>query len=165
MTAVYYAGFRPLKKWILSLVLLPLAVYFIWTRGQYTLLDHADLFIHEAGHFFFSFFGNFIRMAGGTLMQILFPLFLAGYFLWSGYRTAVQIFVFWLGQNLINISVYAADARVRKLRLLGGGKHDWFYMLRRLGMLDEADVVGNLFFSLAITVFVLALVLPLLMED
>jgi hypothetical protein len=160
-----YSGAKPLQKWIASALLLTLALYFIISRGQYTLIDNADLIIHEAGHFFFGFLGSFIHAAGGTLMQILFPLFLAGYFFRSGYRAGVQVFLFWLGQNLVNISVYAADARVRKLHLLGNGKHDWYYMLGQLNLLAQAELVGYLFFSLAIIALVMAIILPLYLDE
>lgn len=159
--AAGYSGIHPLKKWITSVGLFPFSLYFIFSHGQYTLIDNADLIIHEAGHFFFGFLGSFIQAAGGTLMQILFPAFLAYYFLRSGYRTGVQIFVFWLGQNLINISVYAADAQVRKLHLLGNGKHDWYYMLRELGILNHCELVGFFIFAFAILVMAIALILPL----
>lgn len=148
-----------LKKWYLSFVLTPLALYFIFTRGQYTLLDNIDLIIHEAGHFFFMFFGDFIQMAGGTLMQIIFPSFIAWYFFRNGYRTGVQIFIFWLGQTLINISVYAADADKMKLKLIGG-RHDWLYLLNKLGILKSADTVGYVIFTLAIIVFIVSIILP-----
>ncbi|MCK4894972.1 MAG: hypothetical protein KAT07_13430 [Calditrichia bacterium] len=163
--AVGYSGFQPLKKWITSAVLVPFSLYYIFSHGEYTLIDNANLIIHEAGHFFFGFMGNFIQAAGGTLMQILFPAFLAFYFLRTGYRTGVQIFIFWLGQNLINISVYAADAQVRKLHLLGNGKHDWYYMLRELGILNQCELVGFTFFTLAILLMVVALLLPLYLDN
>ncbi len=163
--AVGYCGIQPLKKWITSSVLSPFFIYFILSRGNYSLIDNADLIIHEAGHFFFGFLGSFIQAAGGTLMQILFPAFLAYYFLRAGYRTGVQIFIFWLGQNLINISVYAADAKVRRLPLLGNGKHDWYYLLSQLGMLDNCEIVGYLFFISAVFIMSGALLLPLYLDD
>jgi hypothetical protein len=162
--AVGYSGIHPLKKWITSTILLPFAFYYSFSRGDYTLIDNADLIIHEAGHFCFGFMGAFIQAAGGTLMQILFPSFLAFYFLRNRYQTGVQIFIFWLGQNLINISVYAADAQVRKLHLLGNGKHDWYYMLRELGILNQCELVGYTFFTLAILVIAVALFLPLYLD-
>jgi len=149
-----------LKKWYTSFLLIPLSLYFIFKRGDYSLLDNIDLIIHEAGHFFFMFFGDFIQMAGGTLMQIIFPSFIAWYFYRNGYRTGVQLFIFWLGQNLINISVYAADANKLKLHLIGG-RHDWLYLLNRLGLLQSADAVGYFFFVLAILVFIAAVLIPL----
>ena len=155
---------RPFRKWIFSLGLLPFCIYFALHRGRYSLLDNADLIIHEAGHFLFSPFGDFVYLMGGSLMQVIFPLFLAGYFFRSAYWPGVQLFLSWLGQNLINISVYAADADTRSLRLLGGGRHDWFYLLRRMRWLDYADTIGYLLFAFALVVFLLSLALPLFRE-
>ena len=151
-----------LRPWVGSAILLPLCLYFAFSRGTYTLLDTADLIIHEAGHVFFAPFGPFLRMAGGTLHQILLPLGLVGHFLWHGYRFGGQVMLFWLGHNLINVSVYAADAQARQLPLLGGDRavHDWAYMLGRLGALEHDAFVGGVVFALALAVFVLALVLP-----
>ena len=160
-----YCGFTPLKKWITSFFLLLAACYFVVTHGHYSLIDNADLIIHEAGHFFFGFMGSIIQAAGGTLMQLLFPLFLAWYFFRNGYRSGFQVFIFWLGQNLLNISVYAADAIVRRLPLLGNGKHDWHYLLDQLGILHQAEVVGLVFLILGTMVFLAALFLPLFLED
>jgi hypothetical protein len=160
-----YSGLHPLKKWITSFILIPFSIYYLANWGQYTLIDNADLIIHEAGHFFFGFLGSFIHAAGGTLMQIIFPSFIALYFLRTGYRTGTQIFIFWLGQNLINISVYAADADDRILPLLGNGKHDWYYMLGQLGLVQQADIVGWLFFGTAIVIIIASLLFPLYTDE
>ena len=106
------------------------AAYFVVTRHDYSFMDSIDLVIHEAGHIFFAFFGEFIRMAGGTLLQIILPAGLAAYFYINSYRLGHQIMLFWLGQSLLNVSVYAADARSQVLPLLGGSRvtHDWHYM-------------------------------------
>ena len=156
-----------LKKWIASILILPIIIYLILTRGNYSLIDNADLVIHEAGHFFFRFFGKFIYTAGGTLMQIILPSLISWYFFRNLYRTGVQISLLWLGQNLINISVYAADAQARKLHLLGGNKvyHDWHFMLGELHILNYDFAVGYLFFGIAVIVFIVALLMPLVIKD
>ncbi len=151
-----------IRDWLVSLALLPLCLYFALKRGEYTLIDNADLVIHEAGHFFFHFFGDFMHMAGGTLMQILLPSILIWHFLRHDYRTGVQVSMLWLGQNLINISVYAADARARLLPLLGGNRvrHDWHDLLGRTGLLAYDTTIGYLFFGLAIICFIVLLLIP-----
>lgn len=151
-----------LEPWKGSLLLLPLCLYLALSRGEYTLLDAADLVIHEAGHFFFRFFGRFMAIAGGTLMQMLLPSLLVWHFLRHGYRFGVQVSCLWLAQNLINISVYAADARSRALPLLGGdiSGHDWWNMLGMLGWLEWDQVIGNVFFGLALVLFAGLLLLP-----
>ena len=155
------------KKWLPSLIILPVAVYLILNRGHYTWIDNADLVIHEAGHVFFMFFGEFIHFAGGTLMQILLPLLIAWYFFRNMYRTGLQVSLLWLGQNFINISVYAADARSRVLPLLGGNKagHDWHYMLGRLNLLEYDHTIGYVFWGISILIFITALLMPLLIKE
>jgi Zn-dependent membrane protease YugP len=156
-----------LKRWIPSLIILPIAVYFVLNRGHYTLIDNADLVIHEAGHAVFSIFGRFIYTLGGTLMQIILPSIIVWYFLINRYLTGTQFGLLWLGQNLVNISVYAADARARILPLLGGNKvyHDWNWILSKTGLLEYDSEVGIIFFSLAIIIFLITIFLPLIIKD
>jgi len=101
------------------------------------------------------------------LMQIILPSIIAGYFFRNSYRTGVQFGLLWLGQNFINISVYAADAQARKLPLLGGNKvyHDWYFLLGEVGILQYDYIVGYAFLGIAILVFVVAVIMPLLTHD
>jgi hypothetical protein len=161
------AALSVFKRWIPSIIILPLAVYWVIYRGEFGLLDNIDLVIHEAGHFFFSLFGRFIYTLGGTLMQIILPSIIAVFFYRNNYRTGVQFGLLWLGQNFINISVYAADAQARKLPLLGGKKvyHDWHYLLSELGILEYDYLVGYTFLGIAIIIFFVAVLMPLLTND
>lgn len=149
-----------IKRWIFSLLLIPVCVYFVLHRGEYTLLDNFHLIVHEAGHLFFSFFGTFIQFLGGTLMQLIIPLLLLIIFYKSAMPKGMQISFFLLGHSLINVSVYAADARTQVLPLLGNGKHDWNYLLNEMNLLNFDEQVGYVFFSLAILFFVIAVIFP-----
>jgi len=162
-----YNSFDEIKKWIPSLIIFPIALYWTLNRGEYGLIDNVNLVIHEAGHLFFKFFGKFIYTLGGTMMQIILPSLIVWTFLKNNYRTGVQFSLSWLGQNFINISVYAADAQARKLPLLGGKKvyHDWHYMLTELGILEYDYLVGYFFYSVAIIIFIIVILLPLIMKD
>jgi hypothetical protein len=162
-----YSKWDEFKKWIPSIIILPIALYWSFNRGDYGMIDNADLVIHEAGHFFFMFFGKFIYTLGGTLMQIILPSIIAWYFFRNNYRTGLQFSLLWLGQNFINISVYAADARAQQLPLLGGNKvyHDWHYLLSALGILDFDTGVGYIFFGVAILIFIAVVLMPLLIRD
>ena len=51
---------------------------------------------------------------------------------------------FWFGENLLNISVYIADARKMELPLVGGGEHDWNIILTGLHILNYDTVIGNM---------------------
>jgi len=155
------------KKWIPSILILPIMLYWILNRGQYGLIDNADLVIHEAGHLFFKFFGSYIYTLGGTLMQIILPSIIFYYFFRNYYRTGMQISLLWLGQNFINISVYAADAQARRLPLLGGNKvyHDWHYLLSEIGLLQCDAEVGYFIFGIAILIFIITLIMPLITQN
>lgn len=156
-----------LKRWAPTAIMIPIMVWMILNRGTYTWIDNADLVIHEAGHFFFTFFGKFIYTLGGTLMQILLPSLITWYFFRNSYRTGVQFGLLWVGQNLINISVYAADARAQALPLLGGNKvyHDWNYLLSATSLLQYDIEVGYLIFGAAIIIFVITAILPLIFQE
>ena len=162
-----YSTSDKIKRWIPSIIILPLAIIWIVNRGEYGLLDNIDLVIHEAGHFFFSFFGKFIYTLGGTLMQVILPSIIVFFFFRNNYRTGVQFGLLWLGQNFINISIYAADARARKIPLLGGNKvyHDWHYILGELGILEYDQIVGYTFVGIALIIFAVAVLMPLLTQD
>lgn len=153
--------------WLPSVIMLPVMIYWVVNRGHYGIIDNADLVIHEGGHLIFYIFGSFIYTLGGTLMQMILPLIIAYYFFMNSYKTGLQCALLWLGQNLINISVYAQDARSHKLQLLGGNKvyHDWTYLLGKMGILEFDHEVGYIFFGAAILIFVVALVIPKFMNE
>lgn len=156
------------KPWIGSLVLLPVVLWLTFNAGDFIfLLDHFNLLIHEGGHGVFRIFGKFIYTLGGSLMQVLMPLLFVYYFVSHRQRFGTQISLVWLGQNLMNVSVYAADAVEQRLPLLGGNKvyHDWNYLLRDMGILQYDNEVGAAIFYTGIVFFVIALLIPLFMKD
>lgn len=157
-----------IKPWIGSIVLLPVSVWLTINSGDFIfILDHFNLLIHEGGHGIFSLFGSFIYTLGGTLMQIILPLLFVYYFISHRKSLGTQISLVWLGQNLMNISVYAADAQERNLPLLGGNKvyHDWYFLLGRVGLLEYDNHIAIGFYFLGIVFFILALLIPLLIKE
>ena len=156
-----------IQPWLSSVILAPVCVYFLATRGTYTWLDHGALMIHEAGHFAFRFFGFTAHLLGGTLMQLILPSILAAHFLIHHYRLGAQLMLFWLGHNCLNISVYAADARARRLPLLGGDHvlHDWHTLLSRADLLAYDTAIGHAFVGLALVCFAAVLILPYWLFD
>src|SRR5690349_18680640 len=92
-----------------------LCIYFVWialTPMQGSFLDNIDLPIHEFGHLLFRPFGEFMMVAGGSLFQVIFPAVFVGYFFWQKKYYSSAIVLFWVGQSLLNVFVYAADAVV-----------------------------------------------------
>ena len=106
-------------------------------------LDSVDLAIHETGHIVFGAFGEVIQFAGGTLFQLIVPATFVWYFARRRDRHAATVPLWWLAQNLWNISVYVRDARAQELPLVGGGEHDWAYLLGRFGLLAHDQGIGN----------------------
>lgn len=96
--------------------------------------------IHEGGHLFFGYFGRFIGVAGGTLMQVGVPFALAVYFAYVREVQGTAFCTFFLFQQFLPIATYMADARAQLLPLLTVGDsdvviHDWNYLFGRLGCL------------------------------
>ena len=153
--------------WIGSLVLLPVMIYFTINIGNFLFIDYINLLIHEGGHGVFKVFGGFIYTLGGTLMQIIIPSMFVVYYFVKKTKFGAQAFLVWLGQNLFNISVYAADARAHKLPLLGGNKvyHDWTYILNKLDLIEYDQLIGDIFVFLGLAAFVIALIVPMLLTE
>ncbi|MDQ2666781.1 MAG: zinc ribbon domain-containing protein, partial [Gemmatimonadota bacterium] len=42
-----------------------------------------------------------------------------------------------------HIAVYVADARAQELPLVGGGEHDWAYLLGQLGLLTRDHAIAR----------------------
>jgi hypothetical protein len=105
--------------------------------------------IHEAGHFIFILFGKTLYILGGSFWQIMFPLL--WFIIAFNRRSAVAPFaLFWVGENMMDISLYMRDAPVRQLPLLGGHKsgHDWYNLFSEWNLLDSAGTFANIFYFL-----------------
>src|SRR5215213_10600349 len=112
--------------------------YFLWIAYdpmQGSFLDLVDLPIHETGHLIFRILGEFMGIAGGSLFQVILPAVFVGYFYWRMQYYSATIVMFWVGQSILNVWVYAADAIVMQLVLTSGftgsegSFHDWNYLL------------------------------------
>ena len=130
-----------------------LSIYFLWIAYDPMLgsfLDLVDLPIHETGHLLFRLFGEFMGIAGGSLFQVIFPAVFVGYFVWREHYYSAAIVLFWVGQSILNVWVYAADAVVMQLVLTSGftgsegSFHDWNYLLTQTGLLGSTKVVAGI---------------------
>lgn len=129
------------------------SIYFLsiaYDPTQGSFLDNVDLPIHETGHLIFSILGEFMGIAGGSLFQVIFPLVFVGYFVWQRKFYSAAIVLFWVGQSILNVWVYASDAVVMQLVLTSGftgsegSFHDWNYMLDRFGMLGSTKTIAGI---------------------
>lgn len=137
-----------------------LGAFFFMRRGGWTFMDGVDLVIHEAGHMILAFFPKFIAFLGGTLFQLLIPAVCLFYFIRTRKDFASQFCMVWVGQSILNVSRYVADARAMVLPLVGGGEHDWFYLLGTLGLLEKDLAIARGLNLIAFLVFVLAVFWP-----
>lgn len=111
-------------------------------QGVLLLMDGVFVPIHEGGHLLFRFFGEFVMVAGGTILQLLVPILLASFFIFHRQAQGVAFCLFFMFEQFLPIATYMADARAQELPLLsiGGGEdviHDWNYMFGKLGLLEH----------------------------
>ena len=127
-------------------------LYYIFTYTEWHFIDSVNLIFHEAGHMIMFFLGDTIQALAGSLFQILIPLFLCIYFFLQRQKISSSICLMWAGQNFLNVSVYAKDAIVMQLPLLGGDAvhHDWNFVLSNLHLLQKAEPIGSLFYGIGI---------------
>lgn len=120
-----------------------------------------NLAIHEAGHALFGWFGDFIGVAGGTILQLAAPMIAMWMFHKQRDPFAIAIALCWLATNFFDVAAYAADARAGQLPLvsLGGGdpEHDWFIMLAETGLLNYDVVIARAIRGLGVLSFVVGI--------
>ena len=127
--------------------------YFLWCayepeNARFTHL--INLPIHEAGHIFFHILGEFMGVAGGSILQIVVPVVFFIYFIYHQKPFSASIVLFWVGNNFLDVYVYASDAVVMQLPLLSdltgaeGGFHDWNYLLSETNLLDKTIVIAKI---------------------
>lgn len=149
-------GTRTRARRIAALVL---GVYAAWLAFgyRYHFLDGVNLLIHEAGHVVFGPLGETIAVAGGTILQLAFPLAFIVYFWRRGRRFESAVCGVWASESLMYTARYLGDARAQELPLVGGHIHDWNYLLGQAGLLERAEVIGlslHMVASLAAITFV-----------
>jgi hypothetical protein len=126
--------------------------------STYRWLDSLDLAIHETGHLVFAAAGEAVGVLGGTLMQLLVPTAFVIALWRAGDRHGATVPLWWLGQNCWNISVYIRDARLEQLPLVGGGEHDWAWLLGRWHLLGQDQTIGGAVYLLGVLLYATAIV-------
>lgn len=109
-----------------------------------SLLGGLNLGIHEFGHLICSPLGQFLGVAGGSLVQCLVPVISLIMFYRQEDYFAFCFSLVWLGTNLLGVAIYIADSRALQLDLVspfGGNEgeitHDWNYLLNEMGLLSS----------------------------
>jgi hypothetical protein len=148
------------RNWLARLPLLLFFVYVLvrhLSDPMYTsIIGPLNLGIHEIGHFVFGFLGQFLAVAGGTILQLSVPIFAVFNFYRQRDFFAIALSFGWLSTNFFNVATYAADARRLELPLVspfGGGEgvvHDWEYLLSTMNLLNYDTFIAGIFKALAI---------------
>lgn len=107
------------------------------------ILDHVNLAFHESGHMIFGIFGELMHWLGGTLGQFVFPLACTLYFVRGGHLLQAGGCAIWGFENLRYVAFYLGDARTQIIPLVGGGQHDWAYLLGRFGLLEQDQRIAS----------------------
>jgi hypothetical protein len=147
---LWAADWQPLSRgaayaWAAAFALFLL--YAAANHGGFLFIDNVNLVVHEAGHLLFGWFGSIMLTAwAGTILQLLVPLLLAGWFFFQRQPPGYALCLFVFFENWLNIATYMADARAMALPLVTVGDpgedvdpasmHDWHAIFGNLGVLD-----------------------------
>ncbi len=131
--------------------------YMVIKRSSWCFLDYVNLPFHESGHIFFRPFGDTIQFIGGTIGQLMWPFILFIYFMIRKERLSASFCLFWFGENFLNISKYVADARSMVLPLVGGGIHDWNFLLGKWNVLKYDHFIANIIFVMGVIIMTVAI--------
>jgi hypothetical protein len=143
---------------VASFAALCLAFHGFSEQGWVPLLDSANLALHEAGHPLTGILSRRASVYGGTLFQLAFPVAVAAHFYRRGHAVGAAAGTVWLGENLLNVARYMADARVQLLPLVGGGDHDWAEIFSRWHILQRDTRVAGFTRFVAVAIMVAAVV-------
>jgi hypothetical protein len=116
--------------------------------GPMLMIDLVFVPIHEGGHLLFRFFGEFLAVAGGTILQLAVPLMLAAFFIFHRQIPGTAFCMFFFFEQFLPVATYMADARAQELPLLTVGDsdnviHDWAYLFGKLGVLDHDTQIAH----------------------
>ena len=153
------------QKDIFKLVFLLLFAVYLFAAAvnyqNFNIFKGVNMAIHEAGHILFSMFGDFIAIAGGTILELLLPLVFALYFYLRKELYSSAIVTLWLGYSFFDVAIYANDAQKMALPLLGDDPsgHDWHNMLSMLNLLTLTPQIAGFIYFLGVLIMIFGLIL------
>lgn len=129
-----------------------IALFPFWRGQRVPVLTWVDFAVHETGHLLAGWLPSLVMFMAGSAVEIGVPLVLGIYFAVSQRDLAASgLCLAWSGAAAWGVSVYAGDAVVQSLPIVGG-EHDWAYILGPEGfdalsataMVSRAIEIGGL---------------------
>lgn len=119
----------------------------ILSHETWWFIQNVNLIFHEAGHVLFMFFGEFLHILGGSLLEILIPSLVTLHFFRTKQPFSAACTSWWMATAFLSVSIYASDAQERELPLITRDidTHDWFNILQPLGLLKNDYIFGYFF--------------------
>lgn len=135
-------------------------LYSVLFPYKWHLIDSIDLIFHEAGHTILFFMPDLLTALAGSFFQVFIPLIIVLHFYLKGEKISSFIILSWLGQSIVNVSVYVRDSTVMQLNLLGGDSvnHDWNYILDNLDSLKYSNQIGNVFYLTGLIIITISII-------
>ena len=149
---------RSPAAWWAALAWCAVAGWIVYVRGsRVPLLSLVDLGFHELGHLIMYVLpiNDVLTAAMGSINQCAVPCGIAAYFWFRrNDRLAAAVCMAWAATNLQDASVYIADAPYQRLELLGGGEHDWAFVLGpdHLNQLQNAHTIARVVWTTGLVV-------------
>lgn len=109
-------------------------------------LNIVELGLHEASHLLFIWAPTMVHVLAGSVGQVLIPLLIGIHLMRRAHDPlGGAVGLGWAGLSMHGVAVYAADAPTEELPLVGGGLHDWAYILGPEGLdrMHEAAAVAD----------------------
>lgn len=140
-------SWKPVAAWQMAVTSVGFGALFYLLKtdddGFLSVVDHANLVFHEAGHLIFGILGETLGLYGGTLGQLVIPLIVGVTFWAQREPVGSAVAGVWFFENFLNIARYMADARAQLLPLVGGGDHDWTNIFSRWGALSSDTAIAH----------------------
>lgn len=166
---IFYSTYAPHthstsnRSWLVSGLLFPACAFYLLNPSLLALLDTTSLLMYETGRTLFGLIGGTTVLVGGTIGQLALPGFLVGYFFLHRYNFALQVFLFWLGQNLINVCFQILKPSFIFTSL--HGRSDWDQLLSALDLSWAAPYIAAFVFATGSLCFLFSLLIPGFMKD
>jgi hypothetical protein len=91
------------------------------------------------------------------------PAVFVGYFALKREWYSATIPLWWVGQNCWNIARYISDARAQDLPLVGGGEHDWLWLLDEMDLLHRDLTIGRAVHGVGIVLYLASIIAGVLL--